>query len=124
MLHKKPLHLLVMFSLAMVGMALTPSSFLSTVDKDRLRSVFKASLAQDDLPSVAYSIMGYKLLGETAPDAANLCKKLQKGVDDKEVQVAAVYQATVAAKALGGCALTLSATASQVIQSKLVETIK
>jgi len=109
-----------MFSLAMVGMALTPSSFLSTVDKDRLRSVFKASLAQDDLPSVAYSIMGYKLLGETAPDAANLCKKLQKGVDDKEVQVAAVYQATVAAKALGGCAITLSADASQVIQSLLV----
>ena len=111
-------NLLVMFSVAMVGTALTPSSFLNTVDKDRLRSVFKASLAQDDLPSVAYSILGYNLLGETAPDAAGLCKKLQAGVDQKDVQLAAVYQATVAAKALGGCTLKLSSAVTQVIKHK------
>ena len=116
MLHRKSLHLLVIFSMAMLGMALTPSSFLSTVDKERLRSVFKASLAQEDLPSIAYSVLGFKLLGETAPDSANLCKKLQEGIDAKDVTVAAVYQATVAAKALEGCTLSPSSAVTQVIR--------
>jgi hypothetical protein len=65
MLVRKPLVLLVMFSMAMVGLALTPSSYLNTVDRTRLGNTFKASLANADLPSIAYSILGYKLLGET-----------------------------------------------------------
>jgi Oligosaccharyltransferase subunit Ribophorin II len=110
MLGKKPLHLLALLSTAMVCSA----SFLSGTDKDRLRNVFKTSLAQEDLPSVAYSILGYKLLGEAAPDSANLCKKLQKGIEGQDVQVVAVYQAVVAAKAIDGCSLQLSAAASKV----------
>ena len=112
---KKPIHLLIMLSMAMVGSALTPSSFLNTIDKDRLKNIFKTSVAQEDLPSVAYSILGFKLLGETAPDSANLCKKLQKAIDGQDVQVAAVYQAVVASKALDGCNLQLSAVASKVV---------
>ena len=112
---RRPLCLLVLFSVAMLGQALTPSSFLSTVDKDRLKKVFQTSLGQEDAPSVAYAILGYKLLGETAPNAGEACKKLQKAVDAKDVQVSAVYQASAAAKALGGsCSIKLSSAASQV----------
>ena len=114
MVSRKPIHLAVVLSLAVLGSALTPASFLTSADKDRLRNVFKTSLAQDDLSSAAYSVLGFKLLGEAVPDSATVCKKLQKGVEGADVQVAAVYQAVVASKALDGCTLQLSAAASKV----------
>jgi hypothetical protein len=52
----------------------------------------------------------------SAPDATALCQKLQSFVDGQDVQVAAVYQAAAAAKALNSCSLKLSAAASKVIK--------
>lgn len=96
----KTLYLFVLFSVALMGQALTPSSFLSTVDKDRLRRVFQSALGHtDDIPSVHYAILGYKLLGETAPNAQDLCKKLQAKLSD--ATLVNIYQASTAAEAIG-----------------------
>lgn len=119
MVSRKPFHVAVVLSLAVLSSALTPASYLTSGDKDRLRNVFKASLAQDDLSSVAYSVLGFKLLGEAVPDSASVCKKLQKGVEGGDVQVAAVYQAVVASKALDGCSVQLSAGASKAVADAL-----
>ena len=105
----------------MGGRALTPSSFLSTVDKDRLRKVFADSIGKEginDLPSVSYAVLGYKLLGDTSvlegAKADIICKKLQDGAKSAEASVANAYQAASAAKELKGCKLTLGPTASKV----------
>lgn len=96
----KTLCLFVLFSVALMGQALTPSSFLSTVDKDRLKRVFQSALGHsDDLPSVHYAILGYKLLGDTAPNAQDLCKKLQAKLSD--TSLINIYQASTAAEAIG-----------------------
>ena len=108
----------------MGGRALTPSSFLSTIDKDRLRKVFADSIAKEginDLPSVSYAVLGYKLLGDTSvlegAKADVICKKLQDGANSAEANAANAYQAASAAKELKGCKLTLGPTASKVRDS-------
>ena len=121
MITVKPLWLLAFVILStglMGGRALTPSSFLSTVDKDRLRKVFADSIAKEDLPSVAYAVLGYKLLGDTSvlegAQADSICKKLQSGANSADANVANAYQAASAAKELKGCKITLGQTASKV----------
>ena len=111
----------------MGGRALTPSSFLSTVDKDRLRKVFADSIAKDginDLPSVSYAVLGYKLLGDTSvlegAKADVICKKLQDGVNSAEANVANAYQAASAAKELKNCKLKLGGAASKVCNDIIV----
>ena len=89
----------VLFSaLAIVGQALTPSSFFSTVDRSRLKAVLDAAAtAKDsDLGSLHYTILGYKLLGETAPGAQDLCKRLDAKLDAKSLT--SVFQWAVAGK--------------------------
>lgn len=112
----------------MGGRALTPSSFLSTVDKDRLRKVFADSIGKEginDLPSVSYAVLGYKLLGDTSvlegAKADIICKKLQDGAKSAEASVANAYQAASAAKELKGCKLTLGPTASKAVTNALVD---
>lgn len=58
--------ILYLFAVAVVGQALTPSTFLTTIDQDRLKKVFKSSTPYTDLPAVHYSILGLKLLGDTS----------------------------------------------------------
>ena len=99
----------LVLSLAMLGQALTPSSFFSTVDKQRLKKVFDSSL-KEDLTSLHYAILGYKLLGETAPNSQELCKTLQSKMSGS---VTNVYQAAVAGAALK-CAMKPSADANTV----------
>lgn len=112
----------------MGGRALTPSSFLSTVDKDRLRKVFADSIAKEginDLPSVSYAVLGYKLLGDTSvlegAKADAICKKLQDGINSAEANVANAYQAASAAKELKGCKLKLGPAASKAVTTASVD---
>ena len=107
------LRLFVIFAVFVVGQALTPSSFLSTLDKARLKGVFEASLA--DEASVSYAILGLQLLGETVPNASGLCKTLQANVDKTSVTAEAIFAASGAAKALGSCTLKLNDQANQVL---------
>ena len=57
--------LLVVFALCVVGQAVTPSTFFTHVDKERLRYVFNAVKPYgEDLESMHYSILGFSLLGK------------------------------------------------------------
>lgn len=58
--------ILYLFAVAVLGQALTPSTFLTTIDQDRLKKVFKSTTPYTDLPTVHYSILGLKLLGDTS----------------------------------------------------------
>ena len=102
----------LVLSLAILGQALTPSSFFSTVDKQRLKKIFETSL-KDDLPSLHYAILGLKLLGETAPNSQDLCKTLESKMSG---YLANVYHAAVAGAALK-CNLKPSADANTVGES-------
>ena len=103
-----------LLSMGTIGCALTPSSFLSTVDKARLQKVFAESIGKEDVSGVAYSILGLKLLGETAPNPEALCAKLQKFADAPESSVANAHQVAAAAKQLPSCKVQLSAKLAQV----------
>jgi len=59
--------ILYLFAVAVVGQALTPSSFLTTVDRERLRAVFEGAQPYPDAATAHYSILGLKLLGATIP---------------------------------------------------------
>ena len=58
---------LFLFAVAVVGQALTPSTFLTTVDRARLKAVFESAQPYTDSASAHYSILGLKLLGATIP---------------------------------------------------------
>ena len=106
------LRLAVICAVFVVGQALTPSSFLSTVDKARLKQLFESSLADES--SLAYAILGLKLLGQTAPNAGDLCKKLQAHSEKADVSVEALFTAASAAQALTACSLKLNTQATKV----------
>ena len=59
--------ILFLFAVAVVGQALTPSTFLTTVDRARLKAVFESTQPYADSASAHYSILGLKLLGATIP---------------------------------------------------------
>ncbi|KAL8582854.1 hypothetical protein ACOMHN_042687 [Nucella lapillus] len=92
---------LILLAVAVVGKALTPSTFLTTVDQQRLRSVFESAAPYVDLPSAHYSILGIKLLGGTMPNTQDTCKFLQSKVDAGNIE--SIYHASGAAASLGGC---------------------
>lgn len=52
-----------------MGQALTPSTFLTTVDQARLKSVFETAHPYTDVVYAHYSILGLKLLGSPVTDA-------------------------------------------------------
>uniref|UniRef100_K1QHM2 Dolichyl-diphosphooligosaccharide--protein glycosyltransferase subunit 2 n=1 Tax=Magallana gigas TaxID=29159 RepID=K1QHM2_MAGGI len=93
--------ILYLFAVAVVGQALTPSTFLTTIDQDRLKKVFKSSTPYTDLPTVHYSILGLKLLGDTSINNQEICSTITKLVDNKSV--ASLYHASAAAKGVGNC---------------------
>ncbi|KAL4217563.1 proteasome regulatory particle base subunit [Mactra antiquata] len=96
--------ILYLFAVAVVGQALTPSTFLTTVDKDRLKAVFEAAQPYTDAADAHYSILGLKLLGATIPKEQDVCKAVTSTVEADNV--ASWFHASTAAKALSGCKLT------------------
>ena len=113
----KMLKLFVIFSVCVVGQALTPSSFLTTVEKSRLKGLFEASLHHE----TAHSILGLKLLGGHSKlnAAGELCKRLQSQIDGSSVTISDLYKTSLAAKSLGSCSLKLNTHASQVLKCKI-----
>jgi len=95
------LSIVVILAIAVVGQALTPSSFLTTSDQRRLQSVFEAASPYVDSSSAQYSILGLKLLGAAIPNAQNACKGLSGVIEPSSV--ASIYHASAAAKAIGNC---------------------
>ncbi|XP_033726633.1 dolichyl-diphosphooligosaccharide--protein glycosyltransferase subunit 2-like [Pecten maximus] len=93
--------ILYLFAVAIVGQALTPSTFLTTVDQRRLANVFKAAQPYTDAASAHYSILGLKLLGSPVANAKETCKTVTSLVRPDDV--ASLYHASAAAAALGNC---------------------
>ena len=55
----------VVFAVVIVSNALTPNSYFTSNDVDRLRDVFAESRSHDlDLQMMHYSVLGYTLLGD------------------------------------------------------------
>ena len=51
--------------MAVVGQALTPTTYMTGADKARLRQIFGSTqLAGDDIEATYYSILGFTLLDE------------------------------------------------------------
>ncbi|XP_060592727.1 dolichyl-diphosphooligosaccharide--protein glycosyltransferase subunit 2-like [Ruditapes philippinarum] len=94
---------LYLFAVAVVGQALTPSTFLTTVDRERLRSVFESAQPYTDAANAHYSILGLKLLGATIPKEQEVCRSVTSSVEANSV--ASWFHASSAAKALSGCKL-------------------
>ncbi|XP_060564168.1 dolichyl-diphosphooligosaccharide--protein glycosyltransferase subunit 2-like [Ruditapes philippinarum] len=93
----------ICFAVAVVGQALTPSTFLTTVDRERLRSVFESAQPYTDAANAHYSILGLKLLGATIPKEQEVCRSVTSSVEANSV--ASWFHASSAAKALSGCKL-------------------
>lgn len=47
--------------------ATTTASYLSVADRMRLKQVLSVAWHLQDIPSVHYAVLGYKLLGEAVP---------------------------------------------------------
>ncbi|XP_041361484.1 dolichyl-diphosphooligosaccharide--protein glycosyltransferase subunit 2-like [Gigantopelta aegis] len=97
------LTVLLLLAISVVGKALTPSTFLTTVDQARLKSVFQAAQPYQDVASAHYSILGLQLLGGTLPNAQDTCKIISAKVDT--TSPSSLYHASLAAKVLGSCKL-------------------
>ncbi|BFZ21356.1 hypothetical protein BsWGS_24394 [Bradybaena similaris] len=95
------LSVVALLAIAVVGQALSPSTFLTPQDQARLRSVFEAAAPYPDTQSAHYSILGLKLLGAPVPNAQDACKVISKVIDGSNV--ASIYHAATAASALGNC---------------------
>ena len=108
----KMLRSFVFFTVFALAQGLTPSSFLTSVDKGRIKGLFVSNL--NDQSSVSYAILGLKLLGEAIPNGAELCKVLQANIDKPEATGDAIFAATSAAKALGSCTLKPNAAVTKV----------
>ncbi|XP_045180399.2 dolichyl-diphosphooligosaccharide--protein glycosyltransferase subunit 2-like [Mercenaria mercenaria] len=109
---------LYLFAVAVVGQALTPSTFLTTVDRDRLRSVFESAQPYTDAANAHYSILGLKLLGATIPKEQEVCRSVTSSVDANSV--ASWFHASTAAKALSGCKLS-AGNAEKVLNAAVAE---
>ena len=58
--------MLIVFAVVVVNQALTPNSYFTPTDVDRLRAVFAMSRPYGaDLQAIHYSVLGYTLLGDT-----------------------------------------------------------
>ena len=108
-----------LFAAVVVGQALTPSTFLTTVDRARLKAVFEAALPVTDVVNAHYSILGLKMLGAPIPNAQEACKKVTSLVDSNTVS--SLYHASGAAKALGNCKMS-PVNAQKVLTEAIKET--
>lgn len=82
--------------------ATTSSSFLSTADRERLKQVFISAWNLEDIASVHYSILGYKLLASPLPNSQAVCKFLLDSAN-KESSLESYYYISSAWKTVGSC---------------------
>lgn len=83
--------------------ATTTASYLSTSDRTRLKQVLSSAWELQDLPSVHYAVLGFKLLGETIPKPQEVCKFLLDGSAGGNASPELLYFITSAWKAIGSC---------------------
>jgi len=102
-----------------MGQALSPSSYITAADRNRLKAVFTQNCdPSKDIASLHYSVLGLQLLGETVPNKNELCKAVAKLSDDSSIEN--LYAASGTAAALG-CPLSLGAKAKETIKTSAGE---
>ena len=89
--------LLAVAALSAVTGALTPTSYLTPADRDRLKGVFSAGLASE--ADAGYAVLGLGLLGEAVPNT--VCAKLTAGMKGSVGAVQVAAQAAKVAKCGG-----------------------
>jgi len=74
-------------ALAVVGQALTPTSYFTQSDLDRLKVLFgSVSYASSDLETIYYSILGFSLLEEPIPKPQEACDSVKSKVDTNSLE--------------------------------------
>jgi len=108
--------------MAVMGQALTQTSFLSTVDKERLQRVFDSAWPLKDLPNAYYSIFGLTLLEKEIPKETEACAFLKMSADIRDT-TSLYYASSAAALLPNGCAavMDLSSSARAGLESLLNE---
>lgn len=101
--------------------SVTPTAFLTPEDKSRLKGVFDRAWSLQDLPSVHYAILGYRLLAQEIPDSQRICKFIQSKAEGSP-KSDVLYHVTGAASELEKCSVTLSAQAVKSLDAVLNET--
>ncbi|XP_063216236.1 dolichyl-diphosphooligosaccharide--protein glycosyltransferase subunit 2 [Bacillus rossius redtenbacheri] len=83
--------------------ATTTTSYVSVVDKARLKQVLSVAWDLRDVAAVNYAVSGYKILGEQIPKQEEVCKFLLLRASDKAATLEDLYHVTNAWKSLGKC---------------------
>lgn len=84
--------------------SLTPSTFLTNADQQRLKKVLTSAFPLNDLTTAHYAVLGYTLLKEKLPE--DPCKFFDSKIDKKKLDT--VFHATSGSKLLPNCKLTVT----------------
>ncbi|XP_050716459.1 dolichyl-diphosphooligosaccharide--protein glycosyltransferase subunit 2-like isoform X3 [Eriocheir sinensis] len=110
---------LVILALLGVSSALSPSTYLTPGDKERLKLVLEPAWSLSDLAQVLYASAGYKHLGQPIPNPQGVCNFVKSSVNDG-VTVETLFLASSAGKALG-CPIEASAASMQAVSEAIRE---
>lgn len=100
------MRILCLFALFSVGVALTPTSYLTSVDQNRFKSVFLSSSESSDLVTIHYSLAGLGVLGATPINNARTCQNIKDSVDPSSLST--LYHVVSAASYLTDCKVDIS----------------
>ncbi|XP_075229650.1 oligosaccharide transferase delta subunit isoform X2 [Lycorma delicatula] len=92
--------LVLITTIASLYAASTTTSYLSVADRERLKNVFIFDL--NDIPSLHYAVLGYKLLGVPIPETEKVCKAFLNFAGSA-TSPETLYYATSAWKSIGKC---------------------
>jgi oligosaccharyltransferase complex subunit delta (ribophorin II) len=90
---KKGVVFLVTLCLAVVGLALTPATYITKADRDRFKAIFLAAPVGDSLESLAYTVSGLAALDINAPEPQKYCEIVKKQL--KSTDVSSVFFASI-----------------------------
>jgi len=71
--------------------AITTPTYLSNGDRARLKQVFDSAWSLNELPSIHYAILGYKLLGEKIPKQNEICSFLTNSLKSQQTSPENLY---------------------------------
>ncbi|GBL93596.1 Dolichyl-diphosphooligosaccharide--protein glycosyltransferase subunit 2 [Araneus ventricosus] len=84
--------------------SLTPSTFLTNADQQRLKKVLTSAFPLSDLTTAHYAVLGYSLLKEKLPE--DPCKFFDSKIEKKKLDT--IFHATSGSKLLPNCKLTVT----------------
>ncbi|XP_069960672.1 dolichyl-diphosphooligosaccharide--protein glycosyltransferase subunit 2 isoform X1 [Cherax quadricarinatus] len=110
---------LVILALLGASSALSPSTYLTPGDKERLKLVLDPAWSLSDLAQVLYASAGYKHLGQEIPNIEGVCNFVKSSATDGAT-VETLFLASSAGKALG-CPIAASSASVQAVSDAIRE---